>query len=218
MANSTLGGASDTIRIPGDLQVSGDVSFGGAVSGIARSDLTQENLAVYLLEPESWKVFDDMDSPLPSTPATDDLGLIGGTFGSGTPSLQTEDLKTAGATTNRARRTFALPPEYVAGQTVTIRVHAGMLTTVAGTSATVDVECFKSDREAGVDGADLCSTAAQSINSLTLADKDFTITPATLAPGDLLDIRLSTAVNDAASGTAVKAIIGAVEVLLDVKG
>ena len=217
MTKTTIGGSADEVRIPGKLRVEGNLDVLGDPSGIGRADLEQDTLESYLLAPEQWKVWDDMDSPLPSTPATDDLGLIGGTFGTDSPSVQTEDLKTAGATNNRARRSFALPPEYDAGQTVVVRVHAGMLTTVADNSATVDVEVYKGDKEAGI-GADLVSDAAQSINSLVLADKDFTIDAAGLSPGDVLDLRITTAVNDAATGTAVKAILGAVEVLLDIKG
>ena len=113
--------------------------------------------------------------------------------------------------------TFALPPEYDAAETIQIRAHAGMLTTVADNTATLDFEVYKSDEEAGI-GADICATAAQSINSLTLADKDFTVTATGLSAGDVLDIRMTTAVNDAATGTVVKAIVGAVKIMLDIKG
>jgi len=218
MVVTTIAGPSDEVRVPGSLRVSGNINVGGATTGVARTHLTQDALKAYPLEPELWKVHDDMDTPLPSTPLTDDLGLVGGAFGTATPTLQTEDLKAAGATSNYARRTFVLPPEYDAAQTVTLRVHAGMLTTIADTTAVVDVEVYKSDREAGVDGADLCATAAQDINNLTPADKDFTITPTSLSPGDILDIRITTTVTDAATGTAVAALIGAVEMLLDIKG
>jgi hypothetical protein len=218
MSISQIGGSADKHIYAGSVQVGGSLELLGSVSGVSRESLTQENLAVYPLLPESWKVHDDLDTPLPSTPATDDLGLIGGTFGSATPSLQTEDLKAAGATTNYARRTFALPPEYQAGQTVVLRLHAGMLTTVADATALLDAQVYLADREAGVDGGDLCATAAQSCNNLVLADLDFTITATALAPGDLLDIRIATTVTDAATATAVKAIVAAVELLLDIKG
>ena len=217
MANTVLGGGGDTIKIPGDVRIEGDLNIGGSTTGVARSNLTQDTTEPYTLRPEGWKTWDDMDTPLPSAGATDDLGIVGGTFATGSPSLQTEDLKADGATANRARRTFALPPEYDDGQTITIRLHAGMLTTIADGTATVDVEVYKCDEEAGI-GSDLCTTAATDINSVTLGDKDFVITPAGLAPGDLLDIRISTAINDGATATAVIGIIGAAKVLLDIRG
>jgi hypothetical protein len=92
-----------------------------------------------------------------------------------------------------------------------------METTGASASATLDVEVDKSDRAAGL-GSDLCATAAQTINSLTFANKDFTITPTGLSAGDVLDVRLTVTVTDSATATAVTASIGAVEFLVDIKG
>lgn len=204
-------------RITGDLYVSGSITRGGSGPSIARTDLTQENLAPYKIPLTDFRVWDAMATVLPGTSATDDLALIGGTFGTNSPTIQTSDLKNAGATTRYARVLFNIPHEYVAGQTVTIRVHGGMKTTVASASATVDVECYLSDDEEGI-SADLCTTAAQSINSLTDADLDFAITSTSIAPGDTLDIRIAVAVNDSATGTAVIGQIGAVTVLLDVCG
>lgn len=218
-------------RIEGDVTVTGHLSANTmtvpdssvtnstikADADIARSKLAQDTLASYMIPWTAFRVFDAYATNLPGTPAADDLGLVGGTFGSASPSLQTEDLKTAGATNNRARFMVQLPPEYDDGETVQIRLHAGMLTTVADTSATIDVECYESNSEAGI-GSDLCTTSATTINSLTLADKDFSITASGLVAGDWLDVRITTAVNDAASGTAVKAIIGKVSLLCDIRG
>jgi hypothetical protein len=218
-------------RIEGDLLVTGNVAVGSmslpsnavtndsvsATAAITRSKLEQETLADYMVPWEAFKVWNAYQTPLPGTPLTDDLGLVGGTFGSASPSIQTEDLKAAGATTSYARFAVQLPPEYVDGETVVIRCHAGMLTTVADTSATLDVECYESNSEAGI-GSDLCATSATSINSVTLADKDFTITASGLSAGDWLDVRLTVTVTDAATGTAVKALIGRVSLCCDIKG
>jgi hypothetical protein len=161
----------------------------------------------------SWRVWDAMHTNLPGTSATDDLGLIGGTFATASPTIQTSDLKTVTAT-RYARVVIALPHNYQDGQTVTLRFHAGMKTTIADGSATLDVQCYESDLEEGI-GADLCTTAAIDINSVTLADRDFTITPTGLVKGDVLDIRIAIAVVDTATGTAVIGIIGNAEVLID---
>jgi hypothetical protein len=53
---------------------------------------------------------------------------------------------------------------------------------------------------------------------VTFADKNFEITATGLSPGDQLDIRITVAVVDAATGTAVEAALGAVELCLDIKG
>lgn len=219
-------------RIDGDVHVSGTLTANAFIApansintdaaiapgtGITRGKFAQEALASYMIPWTAFRVHDAYGTNLPATPSTDDLGLVGGTFGSATPSIQTEDLKAAGATTSYARFSVQLPPEYDAGETVIIRVHAGMLTTIADNAATLDVECYESNSEAGV-SADLCATAATSINDLTLADKDFTITATSLVAGDWLDVRLKTVVTDAATGTAVKAIIGKVALCCDIRG
>lgn len=212
---------------------SGEVIFSGTIStfppnvisdshisstaAIARSKLAEDSDSVYTVPLTSMRIHDAFQTTLPGTSSGNDLGLVGGTFGSASPSLQTADLATAGATNNYARFLFTLPPEFVSTGSVTVRLHAGMLTTVADGSATVDVECYKSNKEAGI-GSDLCTTAATSANSLTLADKDFVITSSGLSAGDTLDIRIASTVTDTGSGTAVIGIIGAVQILLDIKG
>lgn len=204
-------------RVTGDLYVAGNITRTGTGPSMARTDLTQENLARHPIPFVDWRVWDAMQTNLPGTGATDDLALVGGTFATASPTIQTGDLKAAGATTRYARCTFDVPHEYVAGETITIRAHAGMKTTVADTSATIDFQVYLSDDEEGI-SADLCTTAAQSMNSLTDADLDFQITATSVAPGDTLDIRMAITVTDAATGTAVIGQVGKVEVLLDVRG
>lgn len=200
-----------------DVRIEGDLTLGGTLKpALSPTDLLQQDNKRYKIQPTDWRVWDALHTNLPGTSATDDLALTGGTFGTASPSIQTSDLKAAGSTTRYARCTFQLPKEYVDGQTVTLRARGGMITTVADVAATVDFEVYRSNDEAGI-GSDICATAAQSINSLTDVNRDFTITPASLSAGDTLDIRMAVLVNDAATATAVIAVIGAVEFLLDVK-
>jgi len=205
---------ADTMTLP-DASVSNASVKSDAA--IARAKLAQDTLSRFPVKLTDLRVWDAFQTNLPGTSATDDLGLYGGTFGSASPQIKTYDLKAAGAQTLYARVQIPLPAEYDAGETVTLRLHAGMETTVADTSATVDVEAYESDSEGGI-SADLCATAAQTINSLVKADKDFTITPTDLVAGDMLDVRITVAVNDAATGTAVIAAIGAIELLCDIRG
>lgn len=204
-------------RIDGSLRVTGDLTVDGNLPSISRSDIAQDANRKFVVPLTSGRVWDSIDSVLPSAGANDDLGLTGGTFGTDSAKLSTGDLKAAGATTRYARYQIPIPAEYDAGESLTLRISAGMETTVADTTATVDVEAYKADREGAV-GSDLCTTAAQSINSLTFADKDFTINPSGMSAGDLLDVRVAVAVNDAGTGTAVIGAIGAIERLVDVRG
>lgn len=203
--------------IEGNLRITGDLSVAGTSPSQARSWLTQDNNAKYGVPLSSLVVWDS-GAHLPTSAAADDLAVAAGTYGTDTLAISAGDLKAAGATTRRARFTFTLPPEYVAGETVTIRVDAGMKTTVADTSCTVDVEAFKRGTGAAVSGSDLVTTSATSINSLTSANKDFAVTSTALSPGDELDVRVSIACNDAATVTAVTPTIAGIAVLLDIKG
>lgn len=208
---------TEDVRVP-NLTVSGNLNLTGTISPRPRAELVQENLAEYPIPLTDFRVWDALQTPLSGAPAADDLGIAGNVYGTDAPYITTGDVKAGGAVTRRARVQFRLPPEYVAGETASIRVSAGMLTSLADVSATVDVECFVSGRDRTIDGADLVTTAAQSINSLTMADKSFVVTPTNLVPGDELDIRLTIATNDAATATLVAGTVGAFEVLLDIKG
>jgi hypothetical protein len=130
--------------------------------------------------------------------------------------LSAGDVKTL-ASTRKARALVALPPEYVAGETVKLVVSAGVKTTVASTSVTVDFQAYTTDRDGAVDGSDLVATAATSINSLTLGDYEFTVTSTSLSPGDTLDILLSIAYSDSGTVTAVTPV-ATVDLLCDIKG
>ena len=208
------------VSLPGDLIVAGSIRLNGSLTpAIAKANI----LALAELQPfpiplTDFRVWDAMQTVLPGTPATDDLGLVGGTFGTATPSLRTEDLKAAGATNKRARVLVQLPWDYQAGQSVTLRFKAGMITTVADTTATLDCEAFKlQDDPDDAIGSDLVSTAATTMNSLTFANIDFVVTPTGLSPGDILDVRITCAVNDAAGATAVIAGVTSAKLLCDVR-
>lgn len=162
----------------------------------------------------SLRVHDAMQTNLPGTAANDDMGLITGTPGTDVPTIQGVDFGGT-STDEKAAFEFNLPTNYVAGSAVTVRVHAGMLTAVSDGTATVDVECWKATA-GGAAGSDLCSTAAQSINSLTFANKDFTITPTGLAAGDRLIIRLSFAGSDSGNLAVMIPEISQLQVLLGV--
>lgn len=206
-----------TVVFPNDVLVQGSIRATGGFRSFNRDDMIQEDLAVYAIPLTEFRVWDALQTNLPGTAATDDLALSTGTLGTDMPSVQTGDLKAAGATTRYARLQFALPVEYVAGQSVTLRASAGMKTTASDGTATIDFQVYSSDRDTTV-SADLCATAALSINDLVFADKDFTITATALTPGMMLDIRVAIAVNDAATATAVIGCLAQLELLCDVKG
>lgn len=203
----------DDVRISGALVIKET----GISAQTRASILKQDALAIFPVRLTGLRVWDAFHTNLPGTAATDDLALIGGTFGTSPPVVSAGDCKALGATSRYARFMVELPECYEAGETVTLSLSAGVVTTVASVSCTVDVECYKIDKIGGI-GSDLCTTSATTINSLVFAAKSFTITSSGLVAGDVLDIRLTIAVNDAATATAVTPTIAAVDLLCDIKG
>jgi len=205
-------------RIRGDLTVEGSVAVVGLITGnMARPNLILET-GIYSVPLVTLRVHDAIQTNLPGTGAVDDLGITSGTIGTAVPHLRTADLNGgAGNGSYYARFNFTLPAEYVAGQTITLRVIGGMLTSVAATSATVDAVAYLSAENSLITGSDLCTTALISINSLTFANCDFTITPTGLVAGNTLDIRIVVAATSA-TGSSHFASIARIQMLLGIRG
>jgi hypothetical protein len=197
-----------------DDQVEALISASAILGAIARSAITQQDLVPYPVPVAQLRVWDAPSTvAVAATAANDDLAVVYNTHLTAGPTVETGDVKTT-TSTRKVGFEFVIPPEYVAGQTITLRANAGMKTTVAGTSAAID---FLVARRAAPT-VDVCATAAQSINSLVAADKDFTITPTDCVPGDILDVVCTIAYVDAATGTAVIGQINSITLLLDIKG
>lgn len=161
----------------------------------------------------------DASGTLLTTAGTDDLGITIGAFGTAIAVWDAGNLGSAGATTRYGRvrpGELVLPPNYEDGQTVNIRVRAAMVTAVADGSCTVDVVCHSDDGD-NTASADLCTTSATSMNSLTWADYDFAITATSLVAGQALDVRVAITCTDAATGT-VTPTISAIKLLCDTRG
>jgi hypothetical protein len=200
------------------IRVTGDVRFSGSLTGVVdRSNITTET-KVFEIPLTSLRVWDAVQTNLPSVGATDDIGFATGTFATNIPYLKSQDLNALGAMTQeKARGRFTLPLEYVSAGAITFRLCAGMLTSVAATSATVDVQAYKATRTGiAVTGGDIVATSATSCNSTTLADKDFMVTATGLAAGNVLDFIIAF---DATSATASSHFLVCthLEVELDVK-
>ncbi len=203
-------------KVTGDLEVTGVIKCEGFTPGINRTSLRQDDLAVFPIPFTDFRVHDAIQTVLPGTAASDDLGLYGGTFGTSQPLIRTQDVKTL-TTTLYARAQVRLPDSYVAAETVQIRLGVGMITTEADTTCTVDVQAYKVGKDNTL-GSDICATSATNMNSDTFDNKTFVITATTLVAGDVLDFRIAISVVDGASATAVIAAIAAVDLLCDVKG
>jgi hypothetical protein len=189
------------------------------ISGTAAIDPTkmaQRPLQKFTIPWSSFRVWDAYASLPPSTASADDLALTTGTWLTNAAHITAGDVKTLSST--RYIIAFVpVPDNYQDGETVTLRIRAGMATTVASSSCTIDAEAIVRNGS-GVASADLVTTAAQSMNSLTPADFDFQLNPSLLDPGMLLEIRLGIAYADVATGTAVTPTIYGVDLLVDTRG
>lgn len=217
-------------RLEGDVYVTGDFGsltqtlpaacVGAAqiqAAGIPRTNLSQDDLKAYPMPLLGARVWDAVGTNLGAA-GNDDLGIEEGTWGTNPVYLTSGDVKSGGCT-RYALFEVPLPAEYVDGETVKVRVKAGMQTTVSDGAAEIDLEVYESTGASttGI-SADLCATAAQSFKNLTAADLDFTITSTNLAAGDTLLVRLKMSIADAATGTAVIGNVYYAKLLCDVKG
>ena len=183
---------------------------------IAFTKIAQRVLAESVISLTQARVWDAVQTNLPATPASDDLGIITGTWGTNPVRITAGDVKALGSTTRRLYLAIPIPSNYEDGQTIQLRIRAKMETTVADNSCTIDAEAYVGSD--GSLGSDLVTTSATSMNSLSAANYDFTINATGVDPGDLLEVRLSIASNDAATATAVTPAIYSVSLLCDTRG
>lgn len=180
-----------------------------------RSWLDTED-GIYPVPLTLFRTWDALATNLPATAAADDLALITSTLGTDAPTVRTSDAKNT-TVTQYARTQIPVPVEYTDSASLIIRIKCGMITTVANGTATIDIQAYRIARD-GTVGADICATGATTINSLTHADREFTITSTTLGPGDMLDVRVAIAITDSATATAVIGVIDAFELVCSIRG
>jgi hypothetical protein len=201
-----------TVDTPGGVFTDFDIA---ANADINPTKMAQRVLAEYAVPLVDCRVWDAVGSVLPTSASSDDLGLITGTWATNPVRITAGDVKTLTAT-RRLYFSVPIPPNYQDGQTIQLRIRSGMETTVASSSCTIDAEAYVGT--SGVLSADLVTTAAQNMNSLTAANFDFTINEASVDPGQLLEVRLTIASVDGATGTAVTPAIYKIALLCDTRG
>ena len=204
--------------ITGDQVVNGNITCTGRVSsqtGIQRSSLEMDPSVTFGLPLHDWRVWDNEGTLLPSTVGSaDDLGLVTGTFGTNFSYLSTQDLNGAGAITERARIQFTIPFGYELGANFYIAVYAGMLTSAASVSATLDFEAFwQTIGSRAVDGGDIVLDAAKTINSTVLGGYNWLCSGVNGNEARQLDIRMTLAANSV-TASAHHAIVARTYLLL----
>lgn len=185
-----------------DLTDCRDTALWSAVGGLSRAMLAEEALARY---------------PVDLYVNHGDFARSEGGWGSGDLTLVGSTIRN-GTIVNLLTALVPIPPEYVADHDVKLVVHAKVNDAGGGTLGTceVDAEVYELTDE-GAAGADLCATAAQAMTN-AFGDKTFTITDTGLVAGDRLLVLVKTSVEENADAGDLNAVIGTVEMQLDIKG
>jgi hypothetical protein len=203
----------ERLDVYGTLALYGTVEGEGAVS---RSVLASEaNSTLARASLSDLRVHDLPSSGLPAAATADDLGLVAGAYGTTAPTVQSSDSKSA-SVTQYARWRVPLPESYLAASAITLQATV-KTSTVASTSATLDAQVFEDDGVGGC-GSDLCTTALQSVNNATETVYSFAVSGAGLEAGDVLDVRLTVAIVDSGTGTAVVVTLSKLELVGTVQG
>lgn len=185
----------------GDMSVIGRVTATSGFSGPnVRTDRVTETDLEFELPIQAFRVWDAYQTLL-GTGAADDMGIITGTFGSGTPYLSSGELNASGALTRYARLMFQIPYHFVGAQDFRLRLVAGMVTSVASVSATIDAEIRVSNGIGGINGSDIVTTSATSVNTVGATTNDFLCTGSGLERGQMLDLRITSATNSATASS-----------------
>lgn len=177
-----------TFSVAGQTVVFTVTSVSGVNTWIASPSVSVQ---LFPLSTDGWKIWDALQTNLGATAlSADDLILSTGTFGTNAPKLIGTDAGGA-QILQRARRQWPIPGQYVPGGSLSLKMTAGMQVITDDTSA-LDAVVYR----VAAPTVDLSAGPAISINSVTLAEKTFTLTATNAVPGDLLDIRIETAVSD----------------------
>jgi hypothetical protein len=182
-----------------------------AAGTLTRADLTQENLKAYRI-------------PFCDLWENGGTNLLHGNADSGTSGFHyvTESAgvyalmgNSPNSTTETDTSVFqwVLPPEYVDGETVTVRINAKY--TADGDTKTLDLLAYEAAADGSV-GSDICDTSAVTLTGSS-TNHDFTITPTSLAAGDMLSFEIVTVFQDS-DGAVGEAQINSIQVLCDIKG
>ena len=103
------------LQIPDGSITNNDIAGNASISP---SKLGQKVLAEFVVPAEAFKTWDAVASNLPASAASDDLGLVTGTWLTNPVRITAGDCKNLGATTRRAYFSIPIPDNYDDGETI----------------------------------------------------------------------------------------------------
>jgi hypothetical protein len=144
------------------------------------------------------KTWDNRAVNIPLTPATDDLGLVTGTFL--TDAHKLSSASAAADVTRKAGFAVKVPNDYSAGAAIAL-VAAWTRLGIADVTMTLDAEVVRM----AAPTVDIQTIAAASVNGAASGTTTFTLTPTNVVPGEVLNIVMTIAVDT--TGTSAGATI-----------
>lgn len=189
---------------------------------IPRSSLAEDSLAEYVIPMD--RIYSEGGGGFQFSQADQlvlDTAAAAPSFGPDTDPILTSRIKTgtasAGGEDASGEFAFPLPPEFVSGGTLKIRLWCQY--NVEGgpnvTASTIDAFVYPLD-DTGDLGADAVTTTIETITS-SWDDYDFTV-GGSYDPGDMFRCRFTEAVAEAGGGGGVFGQVAKVSMLLDIKG
>ena len=200
----------DKITFPASAVLSGPTDFFG------REMIAKDSLAVHHIPFSDMRVHDDFSSTLPGVANGNDMAITDSNWaGSGLSLIMISSLADSSVETDYAAFLFAVPSNYVAGGSATLRIRA-KLSSWPSESSYIDADIFKWNMD-GTIGSNLVSGDTQ-IPQTSVTDHDFHINSSNLKRGDVLACRIKSALDDSGGASASTLSIYSVKMLLDVKG
>lgn len=197
------------LTLPGASAFLGSIAKGDLI-GSGANGLAVRLTRAQVIDLTRFRVHDAIASNLPAAAGTDDLGFVSAT-GATIGGLQAGDFGGT-SVTQKGTVHLRIPDDYKDGAYLALVFTAGMLTTVSDGTATLDLAAYAAS--AGVTaGSDINATPAQSINSLTLADHTFVITPTGLVAGQALDVVVTIAGSDTGDAGAMIPVVTALNLV-----
>ena len=202
-----------TFTVPNDAVTNASIISSAAIT---RAKLAEEEQAVYRIPLQDCR--SNTGLVLNATGGDTLFSIANGGIAAGTLTLKGEEAISETETTTLCFE-FAMPPEYMAAGAANIAIECKVDESGAGNATTETIDCLAWElADAGTATAILASSAQDmSANGDVFATYTFTPTATDLVAGDKILVFIRTIVTEDA-GTAVYAVIGNIEVRLDIKG
>jgi hypothetical protein len=204
--------ADKTITLP---NATGTVALVGSVN-INRSDLIEDALQPYGIPVFSLVQTTGIPLAVTETAGNFNLSVAANVY---TAVGEVTDNETE---TSVVQFQFVLPPEYVTGGDVSIRIPCAIVViggAPTNNGSTIDVAVY--EQGSGAVGSDLSTTTAAATFAAisTWYNKDFVITPTALVAGDILNVVITgVAIDNEAGAGSMQLKLDPPRVLLDIKG